>query len=260
MLRRVLLVLLAAAGGYALAESASAARTRSGVNGTVRRRTPVASKMALPTAAATGQIAGSPAPEGVFLRAVDQRGLDGRDLGEGQDAVARPVETRHLVVVPGDLLLQRAADPLDDVALDLVGEPVRIDDQPAVVADHHSRDPHVAVARIDLDLGDDRGVGVLGLVAGEGDAPPGQQTAVCRVAAVSGPDGRVSQPAASAAPRMTSMARGSYRWRSAELDRVGAGRRRQLVEEDLVGGRVCQPAQAAQCRRAQRRRRRSSGR
>ena len=42
----------------------SACFTRSGENGTRRRRTPVASKMALAIAAATGRIDGSPAPVG----------------------------------------------------------------------------------------------------------------------------------------------------------------------------------------------------
>ena len=41
-----------------------AAFTRSGENGTRRIRTPVASKIALAIAAATGRIEGSPAPEG----------------------------------------------------------------------------------------------------------------------------------------------------------------------------------------------------
>ena len=41
---------------------AIAAFTRSGVNGTVRMRTPVASKTALPSAAATGAVEASPAP------------------------------------------------------------------------------------------------------------------------------------------------------------------------------------------------------
>src|SRR4030095_16111685 len=43
---------------------ASSSRTRAGVNGTVRRRTPVASKTALAMAAGMGQVAGSPAPSG----------------------------------------------------------------------------------------------------------------------------------------------------------------------------------------------------
>src|ERR1700686_4157262 len=41
-----------------------AAFTRSGENGTRRSRTPVASKIALAIAAATGRLDGSPAPEG----------------------------------------------------------------------------------------------------------------------------------------------------------------------------------------------------
>ena len=42
-----------------------AAFTRSGVNGTSRMRAPVASKIALPIAAATTVIAVSPAPHGL---------------------------------------------------------------------------------------------------------------------------------------------------------------------------------------------------
>ena len=42
----------------------NAAFTRSGENGTRRMRTPVASKIALAIAAATGRIEGSPAPVG----------------------------------------------------------------------------------------------------------------------------------------------------------------------------------------------------
>ena len=44
----------------------SADFTRSGENGTRRMRTPVASKMALAMAAATGRIEGSPAPLGAM--------------------------------------------------------------------------------------------------------------------------------------------------------------------------------------------------
>ena len=40
--------------------------TRSGENGTRRMRTPVASKIALAIAAATGRIDGSPAPDGAM--------------------------------------------------------------------------------------------------------------------------------------------------------------------------------------------------
>ena len=90
MPRRVLLGLLAAAGGYALEVSASRRRDALRCEGKVRRRTPGASKMALPMAAPTGQM-GFAGAESVFLRAVDQ---NGSIVGtrEGQDAVGRPVE------------------------------------------------------------------------------------------------------------------------------------------------------------------------
>ena len=54
----------------------SACFTRSGENGTRRMRTPVASKIALAIAAATGRIDGSPAPVGGDLRMVDQHEVD----------------------------------------------------------------------------------------------------------------------------------------------------------------------------------------
>src|SRR5215510_9199001 len=50
-------------GGFAAAYAIDA-RTRSGVNGTRRMRTPVASNTALAMAPATGRIEGSPAPVG----------------------------------------------------------------------------------------------------------------------------------------------------------------------------------------------------
>src|SRR5215475_9921261 len=55
-----------AIGRGSLAVYDMAARTRSGVNGTRRMRTPVASKIALAIAAATGLIDGSPAPDGAI--------------------------------------------------------------------------------------------------------------------------------------------------------------------------------------------------
>src|SRR5215204_6276968 len=64
----------------------------------------------------------------IFLRAIDQRDLDSRNLRERQNVVAGPVEARHQMVVPGHLL-QRATGPLDHVTLDLVREPIRVDVQ-----------------------------------------------------------------------------------------------------------------------------------
>ena len=65
----------------------------------------------------------------IFLRAIDQRDLDSRNLRERQNLVAGPVKARHQMVVPGHLLLQRTTGPLDHVTLGLIREPIRVDVQ-----------------------------------------------------------------------------------------------------------------------------------
>ena len=58
--------------------------------------------------------------------------LPGREnLREGQDGIARPIKAGDVRAVEGDLFLQRAADSLDHVALDLVSHAVGIDNLPA---------------------------------------------------------------------------------------------------------------------------------
>jgi hypothetical protein len=52
-------------GGYVLGLVPTVSKTRSGMKGIMRIGTPVASNMALPLAAGTGQMAGSPAPGGL---------------------------------------------------------------------------------------------------------------------------------------------------------------------------------------------------
>ena len=56
--------------------------------------------------------------------------------------------------VESDLLNQRAADALDDVAFDLIAQPIRIDDEAAVVSNDHPSHPHVARlgGHFDLDV------------------------------------------------------------------------------------------------------------
>ena len=66
----------------------SACFTRSGENGTRRMRTPVASKIALAIAAATGRIAARRRPVGGNLRMVDQHEVDRlRRLGDVEDRI-----------------------------------------------------------------------------------------------------------------------------------------------------------------------------
>ena len=95
----------------------SAARTRAGVNGAVRIRTPVASKNAFATAAAAATATGSPTPaaKGVGVRVPledDRRHL--RRVLEAQDRVADEVRARDVRLAVAVLLDEQAADDLRD--------------------------------------------------------------------------------------------------------------------------------------------------
>jgi hypothetical protein len=59
-----------------------------------------------------------------------------------------------LAAVEGGLLRERAAGALDDIALDAALEPIRVDDQPAIMHDCEFARPHLAGMAVDL--GDDR--------------------------------------------------------------------------------------------------------
>src|SRR5258708_18786669 len=86
---------------------------------------------------------------------VDQHALDARRrLGDVEDRVADPIDRSHALVVELDLLPQGAADALHDVALDALGEAVRIDDLAGVVADHEAAGGELAGRAIDLHPGD----------------------------------------------------------------------------------------------------------
>src|SRR5262249_6835732 len=146
-----------AAGSLSVAHYASAGFSLSGVSGAWRRRTPVASKTALARAAATGRIELSPAPAGGRsgrFRKYEAARL-GR-LGDVEDRVGRPVGAGDPGAVEGDLLRQGAARALDDVAFDAAPEPVRVDDQPAIMGHGELARPDLAAAAVDFDLGDDR--------------------------------------------------------------------------------------------------------
>ena len=75
--------------------------TRSGVKGTCRMRTPVASKMALPTAAAMTVIAVSPAPvASTSWRSIKTLSTDGHLVAQRQAVIRPPVDRRHLLHRP----------------------------------------------------------------------------------------------------------------------------------------------------------------
>ena len=83
---------------------------RSGLKGTERTRTPVASKMALPRAAATGAVAASPAPDGRQFRMTDQRHFDDGRFGKSENRVAGPIHAGDAGAIELHFLVQGAAE------------------------------------------------------------------------------------------------------------------------------------------------------
>ena len=73
---------------YVSAAALSTARTRAGVIGTWRIRTPVASKNAFAIAAGVGTAGGSPAPPGTLVGPLDHDRRHRRVILEAQDRVA----------------------------------------------------------------------------------------------------------------------------------------------------------------------------
>src|SRR5207302_10247861 len=92
-----------------------------------------------------------------------------------EDRVARAVDAADRIAIELDLLANRARDALHDVAFDRVAQTLRIDDQAAIVRDHHATRPDPPRIALDLDLG--HGGHRSAVALGEGDAAPFQQFA-----------------------------------------------------------------------------------
>src|SRR4029453_12196922 len=107
----------------------------------------------------------------------DQLDVHAGDLGEREDRVARPVEARHTRSIEGDLLLQRAAYRLHQVAFDLVPDAVGIDDLAAVVDDSKMRRAHHASLAVYLHRGDGADIGAIEFVLHVRDAASGGDVA-----------------------------------------------------------------------------------
>ena len=103
----------------------------------MRRRAPVASKMALPMAAGATVMAVSPAPSaGTPPAEATKTVLDGRNLVvEVKAPIGNPIHGRDSTVVPSDFFQQSSAHALQNAAFSLIPEPVGIRNRPAIHGD-----------------------------------------------------------------------------------------------------------------------------
>ena len=137
--------------------------------------------------------------------------------------------------------MQGPAGGLDHAALDLVRQPVRVDDLARIGGGERPRHTDLASLAVDFDLGDHRHVGRQVLIFGEGDAAPARTVALLALL----PPGfsrrcvyhRPSAPIAE--------------MRQPERDRIPAGSGSQLVHERLDSKHVGVRAESAECRDAQ---------
>src|SRR5262249_57632908 len=79
---------------------------------------------------------------------------------------------RHHRAIPGEVLQQRAAHRLDHISLDLVLQPVRVDDLPAVVHHIETRHADLTAPAVDLDLGHRADIGADEFVFDIGEPAP----------------------------------------------------------------------------------------
>ena len=220
-----------------------AAFTVSRVKGRSRRRCPVASAMALAMAAGVGPCDDLAGAEEGLARARDDMRLDRVRHGvEAQDRIARPIDAGDARLVEGDALVERPAHRLQDAALDLAADAVRVDDLAGIGGRDGADDARAPALALHLDL--DREGAITGriLVTREGEAAP---------AAVRQLDPRLPAEALGgevddvAGARIGEMAQ-------AKFDRVGAGGCRQLVHEALEREDVEISAERPERRDAQR--------
>ena len=169
-----------------------------------------------------------------------------------QDGIARPVETGDREPVVFELLYQRAADGLDDVAVELVLEPIGIDDLTAIVREVEFRHPDVAARPLHLDLGHRRDIGARQLVFAIGDAAAGDY-----VAALVAPGRRPLVPfrqGGGAVEHFDAALVVGIEIFQPELDGVSVCRRSKFVDEALVGVGVLHSPRRPDPGRAERRR------
>src|SRR4029077_3447329 len=141
---------------------------------------------------------------------------------------AHPIDAGHVLGVELDLLPQRAADALHDVALDGVPDPDRVDDLPAVMGDGEFARPDLAARAVDIDLGNDGAARAVALRIGDAAAADLGAGLVLARRRPRLPGGLFRRgPDHGDVARILDVAQ-------AELDRIERQRRRHLVDEGLA--------------------------
>src|SRR5262249_3151820 len=116
-----------------------------------------------------------------FVGRIDQIDGDFGHVWKREDRIAAPVEARDRAAAEGELLDQRAAHGLHDVALDLVAQAVGVDDLPALVRHEHAVDFDLSGRAIHGHVRDNPDIGAHRLVFHVREAASARQgTAVAR--------------------------------------------------------------------------------
>src|SRR5262249_14172334 len=100
----------------------------------------------------------------LVVRPIDQVDDHLWHLRESDDRIACPIEARHLRAIEGNLLLQRPAEGLHHIALELILDTVGVDDLAAVLHHEETLDPDIAGLAINLDVSDRTDIGPNQLV------------------------------------------------------------------------------------------------
>ena len=99
-----------------------------GINGRLRRRMPVALKMALPIGGSYGHDRRFAGAGGGDVFAIEKDGFDLGNVGEARDTIARKASVGDAAVFEFDGFEERTAEALNDSSDDLVAEAIGIYD------------------------------------------------------------------------------------------------------------------------------------
>src|SRR5271166_4937431 len=99
-----------------------------------------------------------------LVRAVDELHNHLRHLRESKDWISCPVQARDARAVECHPLLQRPAQGLHDIALDLIFDPIRVDDLTAIMDNKEARNADVSRVAVDFDFGHGANIGAIVLI------------------------------------------------------------------------------------------------